>query len=79
MAAKAKPAEPEKVPDPALQVGPEAESVPKAFPFPGDTQSGGSRHPAPGYISAGVKSDAETYGSTIDPATGKRVTREDLK
>jgi len=52
--------------------------VREAFPFPGDTQSGGSRNPAPGYLSSSVVAELEMYGSTVDPATGQRLTREDL-
>lgn len=57
----------------------ESRDVPKAFPFPGDTQSQGTRNPAPQFVSAGVANDVEIYGSAIDPATGNRITREDLE
>jgi len=50
-----------------------------AFPFPGDTQSGGTRNPAPDFISSNVAEHAKMYGFAIDPATGRRVTLEDLK
>ena len=53
--------------------------IPGAFPFPGDTQSGGTRNPAPDFISSNVAEQAKMYGSTIDPATGRTVTLEDLK
>ena len=52
---------------------------PGAFPFPGDTQSGGTRNPAPDFISSNVAEHAKMYGFAIDPATGRRVTLEDLK
>jgi len=55
----------------------DAAAVPKAFPYPGDTQSQGTRHPKAGFISAGVAADLEMYGSAVDPATGKRYTRDD--
>jgi len=71
-------AEPAADPDPALQVGPEAQGIHKPGERPSSGQKGGTRVPAAGYISAGVKSDVEIYGSTIDPATGKRVTAADL-
>ena len=58
---------------------PRTSEVREAFPFPGDTQSGGTRNPAPDFISSNVAEQAKMYGSTIDPATGLTVTLDDLK
>ena len=60
------------------QLRDDAQELPKAFPFPGDTQTQGSRHPAPNFLSSAVANELEMYGSTIDPATGARVTRDDF-
>lgn len=32
----------------------------------------------PPFLSEGVRSDIELYGSTVDPVTGRRMTRDDL-
>jgi hypothetical protein len=71
------PVEPERNPSGTLTTSPDP--IPGAFPFPGDTQSGGTRNPAPDFISSNVAEQAKMYGSTIDPATGRTVTLEDLK
>lgn len=52
---------------------------PGAFPFPGDTQSGGTRNPDPNFVSSAVAYDVAQYGWAIDPASGQRITVEDLK
>ncbi len=58
---------------------PDQGPAPRAFPFPGDTQSGGTRNPAPDFISSSVAEQAKMYGWALDPATGLTVTLDDLK
>ena len=73
-------AEADKAADEKLRVlTAESEALPKAYPYPGDTQSQGTRHPEPGFISAAVAADLEMYGSAVDPATGRRFTSADLE
>jgi len=71
--------------DDLIETGPAPKAAPGTAltagtePQPGTI--GGTVRPAgvrDGFVSAGIASDVELYGSTIDPATGLRITKADL-
>jgi hypothetical protein len=47
-------------------------------PAPGPGEPLGYHPPAPDFMSQGVLNDLRQYGETVDPNTGKRLTRDDI-